>query len=120
MRQHARGLRDPTPASELHTTRTPARCIRATLARPAVRPAAPPARGHTARSAKPLPYDHSPSGRRARRTASDAATGSVDCSTSISRSRDVCGVSGTHTVVGATDRLFPESDHAPVVATFEF
>ena len=56
--------------------------------------------GHTARSARPLPYDHSPSGRRARRTPSDGATGSVDCSTSISRSRDVCGVSGTHRARG--------------------
>jgi hypothetical protein len=52
---------------------------------------------HTARSAKPLPYDHSPSGQRATRTQSDGATGSVDCSTSISRSHDVCGISGTHT-----------------------
>ena len=48
------------------------------------------------RSARPLPYDHSPSRRRARRTPSDGATGSADCSTSISRSRDVCSVSGTH------------------------
>jgi len=51
--------------------------------------------GHTARSARPLPYDHSPSGRPTRRTASDGATGSAGCSTSISRSHDVCGVSGT-------------------------
>ena len=35
-------------------------------------------------NARPLPYDHSPSRRRARRTPSDGATGSVDCSTSIS------------------------------------
>ena len=54
------------------------------------------ATGHTARSARPLPYDHSPSRRRARRTPSNGATGSADCSTSISRSHDVCSVSGTH------------------------
>ena len=40
---------------------------------------------------RPLPREQ-----RARRTPSDGATGSADCSTSISRSRDVCGVSGTH------------------------
>ena len=55
------------------------------------------ATGHTARSARPLPYDHSPSRRRATiEQASNGATGSADCSTSISRSHDVCGVSGTH------------------------
>ena len=37
-----------------------------------------------------------PSRRRAMRSPSDGATGSVDCSTSISRSRDVSSVSGTH------------------------
>jgi AcrR family transcriptional regulator len=36
--------------------------------------------------------------RRARQQASDSPTGSVDCSTSTSRSRAVCGVSGTHRV----------------------
>jgi hypothetical protein len=51
---------------------------------------------HTGRSARPLPYDHSPSAPRARRTPSDGATGSADCFTSISRSHDVCSVSGTH------------------------
>ncbi len=46
--------------------------------------------GHTVRSARPLPYGHSPNGQRARRTPSDGAIGSVDCcSTSIIRSRDV-------------------------------
>ena len=63
------------------------------------------ATGHTARSARPLPYDHSPSRRRARRTPSDGATGSADCSTSISRSRDVCGVSGPTGATGAVDLL---------------
>ena len=53
--------------------------------------------GHTARSARTLPYDHSPSGREVRRTPSNGATGSVDYSASIGRSRDMCGVSGTHT-----------------------
>jgi hypothetical protein len=52
--------------------------------------------GHTARSAKQLPYDHSPSARRARRAASDDGTGSTDCSMNIGTSRDVCRVSGTH------------------------
>jgi hypothetical protein len=52
--------------------------------------------GHTARSARPLPSDHSPSRRQARRTPSDGATGPAGCSTSISRSQDVCTVSGTH------------------------
>ena len=50
--------------------------------------------------ARPLPYDHSPSERRARQQASDAATGSAACSTSTSRSHDVCTVSGTHTLDG--------------------
>jgi hypothetical protein len=54
--------------------------------------------GRTARSATPLPYDHSPIGRRPRRPLSDGATASVDCSTSISRSGDVFGISGTHGV----------------------
>ena len=49
------------------------------------------ATGHTARTAMPLPYDHSPSGRQVRRTLSNGATGSVDCFTSIRRSHDVCG-----------------------------
>jgi len=62
----------------------------------APRGAATTATGHTARSARPLPSDHSPSRRRARQQASDGATGSGDCTTSISRPRDVCGVSGTH------------------------
>jgi hypothetical protein len=52
--------------------------------------------GHTGRSAKPLPCDHSPNGRRAIRTPSNGTTGSVDCSTSISRSRDARSDSGTH------------------------
>ena len=47
-------------------------------------------------NARPLPYDHSPSRRRARRTPSDGTTASADCSTSISRSHDVSRVSGTH------------------------
>ena len=55
--------------------------------------------GHTAPSAKPLPSDHSPTRLQARSTRSDGATGSVGCSTSISRSHDVCGVSGTNTLV---------------------
>jgi Phage integrase, N-terminal SAM-like domain len=42
------------------------------------------------------PYDHSPSGRRVSRTPSNGATGSAGCSTSISRSCDVCSVSDTH------------------------
>jgi hypothetical protein len=42
-----------------------------------------------------LPYDPCPCERRARQKASDGATGSADCSTSIGRSHDVCGVSGT-------------------------
>src|SRR6185295_8345337 len=37
--------------------------------------------GLTGRSARPLPYDHSPDGRGARRSPSNGATGSVDCST---------------------------------------
>src|ERR671920_640111 len=45
--------------------------------------------GHTARSARPLPYDRSPTRQPARRSPSDGETGSVDCSTSISRSHDV-------------------------------
>jgi hypothetical protein len=40
-------------------------------------------------------FDHSPS-RRARGTQSDGATGSGDCSTTISRLHDLCGASGTH------------------------
>src|SRR5512140_3241235 len=56
------------------------------------------ATGRTASSAKRLRYDHSPNRRRAIRTPSDGGTGSVDCSTTTSRSRDVCDVSGTHTV----------------------
>ena len=55
------------------------------------------ATGHTARPARPLPSGHSPSRERATRKVSDGATASADCSTNISRSRDMCGVSGTHT-----------------------
>jgi hypothetical protein len=51
------------------------------------------------------PYDHSPSEQRARRTPSDGTTGSVDCSTSTSRSRDVCGVPGTHSRATPATRL---------------
>jgi hypothetical protein len=47
-------------------------------------------------------YDHSPSGRRGRRTPSDGATASVDCYTSKSRSREVFSVSGTHTPATAS------------------
>ena len=53
------------------------------------------ATGRTASSAKRLRYDHSPNRRRAIRTPSGGGTGSVDCSTSTSRSPDVCDVSGT-------------------------
>jgi hypothetical protein len=52
--------------------------------------------GHTAQSARPLPYDHSPSRPRTRQQAFDGATSSVDCSPSISRSRDMRSASGTH------------------------
>ena len=73
-----------TPSSPLRST--PSTCTTTT------------AIGHTVRSAQAAPYDHSPSERQARRTPSDGATGSVDSSTSISRSHDVCGVSDTHTL----------------------
>jgi hypothetical protein len=43
-----------------------------------------------------LPYGHSSSRRRATRPPSDGTTDSVDCSTSTSRSGDVCDVSSTH------------------------
>ena len=68
------------------------------------------ATGHTARSARPLPYDHSPS-RRATQTPSDGATASVGYFTSISRSRDVCGVSGTHRAERLRDEPFAEHGH---------
>ena len=54
----------------------------------------------TAHSVRPRPYDHSPAPRQASRTTSDAVTGSVGYSTSISRSRDLCRVSGTHRAKG--------------------
>ena len=65
--------------------------------------------GHTGRSARPLPYDYSPSRRRTRRTPSDGVTGSRDCSTSISTSRDVCGVFCTHTSPDRHKRAYRES-----------
>ena len=55
----------------------------------APRGAATTVTGRTARSARPLPYDRSPSGRRARRSRSGGATASAGCSTSISRSHDL-------------------------------
>ena len=54
--------------------------------------------GRTAHSAKPLPYDHSPSRTTTGSNTSDDATGSAGCSTSISRSHDVAEFSGTHTL----------------------
>jgi transposase len=75
------------------------------------------ATGRTGRSVRPLPSDHSPSRRRPRRTPSDGATGSVDCSTSISRSPDMCSVSGTHTpspVPGSIPRRTARTHCAPV------
>jgi hypothetical protein len=45
--------------------------------------------GRTARSAKPLPYDHSPSRRQTVPTAYDGGTGSAGCSMSISSARRV-------------------------------
>jgi Integrase core domain len=58
------------------------------------------------------PYDHSPTGHPARRSPSGGETGSVDYSTSISRSGDVRSASGIH-------RLGPISAHrdGPVAST---
>ena len=52
--------------------------------------------GRTALSARPLPCDLSPSAQQPRFTTSGGATGSADCSTSISRSREAHPISGTH------------------------
>jgi len=46
------------------------------------------------------PCGHSPGTQPATRTASDDVIGSADCSTSISRSREVCRDSGTHKADG--------------------
>jgi hypothetical protein len=54
--------------------------------------------GRTAASARPLPYDHFPTGPEPGSTTSDGGTDSADCSTSISRSHEVRRVSGTHRV----------------------
>ena len=50
----------------------------------------------TARSARPLPYDPSPTVAQPRSTTSDDATDLAGCSTSISRSHEVRRVTGTH------------------------
>ena len=69
--------------------------------------------GHTGRSGRPLPYDHSPSRRRARRTRPNDTTDSVDCFTNISRSRNVCGVSGTHKLTRVSQFLLITSRRRP-------
>ena len=53
--------------------------------------------GRTALLGRPLPCDQSPTAQRPRSTRSGDATGSADCCTSISRSREVRPFSGTHT-----------------------
>src|ERR671921_2241569 len=55
------------------------------------------------------------SGRPVSAVPSDGATGWVDCSTSISSSHDVCGVSGTHTP-GHVGRCGPSAHPATTAA----
>jgi hypothetical protein len=71
----------------------------------APRGAATTATGLTAPSVRPLPYDHSPTRQPPRSTTYDDTTESADCSTSISRWRDVCRVSGTHKRDTTTDEI---------------
>jgi transposase InsO family protein len=61
---------------------------------------------HELPSTKPLPYDHCPSRPEPRSTTSDGVTDSADCSTSISRSRNVRRIPGSHSLRACQPRAY--------------